>query len=182
MLALVKKKYLLNTFLRQMLDYSDPGFYFVTFNMKRQDVLLAVPEHEDLVLTDAGEIVMQYWKDLPVKYPLLVLDAVIVMPDHVHAVIEIKPDPEREEKTSFINALKMSKLQRRQMLLSKAMGFWKMKSAKDINVLQGTTGQAFWQTKYHVSEIENLDGYFKVRAYIENNPKVFLEKYYKGFK
>ena len=43
----------------------------------------------EMRLNDAGEIARRCWEDIPYHFPRVVLDAVMVMPNHVHGIIVI---------------------------------------------------------------------------------------------
>ncbi|MBI5877286.1 MAG: hypothetical protein HZB53_06530, partial [Chloroflexi bacterium] len=40
-----------------------------------------------MILNDAGSIVEEVWNDLPRHFPIVELDAFVIMPNHVHGVI-----------------------------------------------------------------------------------------------
>jgi len=46
--------------------------------------------NREMRLNDAGEIARRCWEDIPHHFPRVVLDAVMVMPNHVHGVIVIR--------------------------------------------------------------------------------------------
>jgi REP element-mobilizing transposase RayT len=47
---------------------------------------------DEMVLNEAGNIVQNIWNKLPEYYTNLILDAFVVMPNHVHGII-ILQDP-----------------------------------------------------------------------------------------
>ncbi|MBU4305955.1 MAG: transposase, partial [Candidatus Omnitrophica bacterium] len=73
-----------------------------------------------------GNTVKTYIQEIPIKYTKIELDQYIIMPNHIHVIINI------------VGAIHESPLQirRRNMLLSKMVGYIKMRSAKQINVLR----------------------------------------------
>ena len=46
-----------------------------------------------MVLNHAGEMVQKIWNDTPIKYPEMVIDEFIIMPNHVHGIIFIVGAP-----------------------------------------------------------------------------------------
>lgn len=56
------------------------------------------------------------------------------------------------------------------MLLPKVVGYFKMNSAKQINQIQLTPGQSFWQQNYYDHVIRNEKSLIKIREYIRQNP------------
>ncbi len=43
----------------------------------------------EMVLTDAGQIAANEWKDIPNHYSNITLDSRVVMPNHIHGIITI---------------------------------------------------------------------------------------------
>jgi putative transposase len=44
----------------------------------------------EMRLNDAGEIAQRCWEEIPRHFPLVELDAFVVMPNHVHGIIVIR--------------------------------------------------------------------------------------------
>ena len=55
-------------------------------------------------------------------------------------------------------------------MLSKITGWFKMNSAKRVNLERGTPGVAVWHRSYHDHIIRNDTDLHRIRAYIANNP------------
>ena len=64
-------------------DYSSPGAYFVTICTKERECVL-----DDPII--AG-IIMDVWHALPGWFPTIALDEFVVMPNHVHFILWIRP-------------------------------------------------------------------------------------------
>lgn len=43
-----------------------------------------------MVLNDIGKIANRYWTEIPKHFPNVVLQEHIVMPNHIHGIIELK--------------------------------------------------------------------------------------------
>jgi REP element-mobilizing transposase RayT len=56
------------------------------------------------------------------------------------------------------------------MLLPKAIGYFKMNSAKEINQLLNTPGTPVWQKNYYEHITRNEQEYERISRYIESNP------------
>ena len=79
----------------QNYDYSQEGLYFVTICAKNHICLFGeivvdtnnqLPEMQ---LNELGEIVQKCWLEIPQHYPNIVLHEFVVMPNHVHGILEI---------------------------------------------------------------------------------------------
>lgn len=62
-------------------DYTQPGAYFVTIVCQHRLCLLE-PD-------PAREMVQTWWDKLPEKFPTVVTDEFVIMPNHVHGIIVI---------------------------------------------------------------------------------------------
>lgn len=77
----------------QKYDYATPCAYFITICVVKHRPVPATIEGSAHQLTHAGRIVEAAWYDLPNRFPWVGLDAMVVMPNHVHGVIHIEsPD------------------------------------------------------------------------------------------
>jgi len=156
-------------------NYSDAGGYFVTICTKDNGRILGEIVDKKIQLNQFGEIVQECWHDLPNHYPHIKLDAFIIMPNHVHGVIIIAPEPvvgaihELPLHASHHNSDVETIINRRRMLLPKIIGRFKMVSSKRINQIRRMPGFPFWQRNYYEHIIRNEDDLFQIRTYIENN-------------
>lgn len=66
--------------------------------------------------------------------------------------------------------LQTDKTKRRQMLLAKIIGRFKMNSAKRINEIRNLPGIPVWQRNYYEHIIRNEKELSRIRKYIFNNP------------
>ena len=70
-------------------DYAQPGAYFVTVCTYQRECLFGHVVNGEMRLNDAGEIARRCWEDIPDHFPLVELDAFVIMPNHVHGIILI---------------------------------------------------------------------------------------------
>ena len=70
-------------------DYSEPGSYFVTICARDSQSLFGRISNGEMRLNDAGRMVDECWREIPVHFPRVELDKYVVMPDHVHGIIGI---------------------------------------------------------------------------------------------
>jgi putative transposase len=75
-------------------DYTTAGFYFVTLCIQGRLPLLGRIVSDDMRLSPAGEIVRHRCKEISRRYSGIDLDTVMVMPDHLHAIISLGGDTE----------------------------------------------------------------------------------------
>jgi len=75
-------------------DYAKAGCYFVTIRSESLEIPFCETSSDRVILTDCGQVIVEQWNDLPARFPTIVLDAFIVMPDHLHGIIVLR-DPSR---------------------------------------------------------------------------------------
>ncbi len=164
-------------------DYSSPGAYFVTAVVRGREPLFGAVVDGKMRLNALGEIVWEVWRALPQRYPQLELDEAIVMPDHFHGILWIVD--KSTDLVSSVGAIhelpqprerEPSRQKRRRMLLSLVMGYFKMNTAKRINLLRGTPGVRVWQRGYYDRVIRNEEALTAIRRYIRYNPLRWEER------
>ena len=74
-------------------DYSQSGAYFVTIVTQGRASLFGRIENGEMILNDAGRMIVKWWNELPNKFPQITLGAFIVMPNHFHGIIIINAVP-----------------------------------------------------------------------------------------
>lgn len=73
-------------------DYSRSGAYFVTIVAQDRASLFGEVVEGEMRLNDAGRMIWSEWVILPERFPNVVLDEFVVMPNHVHGIIVIVND------------------------------------------------------------------------------------------
>ena len=70
-------------------DYSHPGAYFVTIcTFDRKNLCGQI---DDAIQPSIyGDLAEQAWHDLPMRWPQLLLDAFVVMPNHIHGIMHFQ--------------------------------------------------------------------------------------------
>ena len=70
-------------------DYSRAGFYFVTICTQGKEHLFGEIVYDEMVLGLAGEMVHELWYDMINDFPNVALHEFVIMPNHIHGIIEI---------------------------------------------------------------------------------------------
>jgi putative transposase len=146
-------------------DYSIPGGYFVTICTHERVCYLGEIVGEKMQRSRAGDIVQRCWEEIPNHFENVELDAFIIMPNHIHGIIIIT------EPVGAIHEspLRMTRQERRRMMLPKIIGRFKMTTAKEINVLRKAAGCPVWQRNYYEHIIRDDRDLENIRDYIANN-------------
>ena len=73
----------------QSWDYGWNGKYFITINTKDKVECFGDVISEELHHSVQGRLANEFWEMIPEKFPFARLDEFIVMPNHVHGIIEV---------------------------------------------------------------------------------------------
>ncbi|MFA6533708.1 MAG: transposase [Patescibacteria group bacterium] len=70
-------------------DYTQSGDYFITLCTQDKKHLFGEIKDRQMVLNQAGRLVLDWWLKLEKKFPGIKLGPFVIMPNHLHAIIEI---------------------------------------------------------------------------------------------
>ena len=158
-------------------DYSEPGAYFVTICTHNRQPLFGQVVDGEMVLNEYGQIVREAWFDLPNHYAHVELDAFVVMPNHVHAIIVLTADPVGAGLKPAPTPAAPTPAPTRHPL-SEIVRALKTFSARRINALRGTPGVPVWQRNYYEHIIRTERALNAIRRYIAENPlRWYLDRY-----
>ncbi|KAF0109799.1 MAG: hypothetical protein FD147_2070 [Chloroflexi bacterium] len=159
-------------------DYSSEGGYFVTLVAYQRERIFGTIQNGEIQLTPAGQIVWGVWNSLPDRYPQIELDTAVVMPDHFHAIITVRAiheSPQQYGSPRQYGSPQQYELPpqepRRRMLLPLVIGYLKMNTAKQINIIRQTPGVPVWQRNYYEHIIDYDREYDNIAEYIDTNPR-----------
>lgn len=149
-------------------DYTQTGMYFITICIWQRECLLGnvvgacsailsnnnddinQPAPTYIELSRYGQVVQYNWNILANKFSNVQVDKFVIMPNHIHGIIQITTS-EGEALPEIIRSFKTS-------------------SARRINQLRDSKGIPVWQRNYYEHIIRNEEALQKIREYIFNNP------------
>lgn len=70
-------------------DYTEPGFYFVTMCTKDRVHYFGEIKNGTMMPNDLGTYTIEHITQIPTHYPFVKIHEYIVMPNHIHIIIEI---------------------------------------------------------------------------------------------
>ncbi|AJH13254.1 transposase [Myroides profundi] len=155
-------------------DYTNDGTYFITICTRDMKHNFGYIFQDKMYLNDLGRCVLNCWFSIPHYYPFVVLDAFIVMPNHVHGILHINRGNDKTKNVDNIMEFKNVS----GSLGSIIKGF-KVGVKKDANSL----GIAFfWQDGYHDHIIRTVSAYQNIANYIHTNPSRWnKDRFYNEF-
>jgi putative transposase len=139
-------------------DYARPGIYFVSTCTHRRRCVLGRVVDGKVYLSKLGRIVEEEWLLTAERWPYVMLDSYVIMPNHVHGLIVIQEHPDSGPARS------------RRKSLSSIVGAFKAAASRRVAALDGRQGRVLWQRSYHERVVRNYQELNRIRAYIAANP------------
>jgi len=148
-------------------DYSVPGMYFVTICVKNRECLFGEVIDGEIRLGEYGEVAKQCWEGIPSHFLDAVIDEYVIMPNHIHGVIEI---------VDHVGAENFLPLQ------PKPHGYQRVTPRSIASIVRGfkigvtkwwrENGYegGLWQRNYYEHIIRNDKSLNQIRQYIRDNP------------
>jgi putative transposase len=145
------------------------GFYFVTICTLERQCLFGKVSDRRMMLGEMGLLVDEEWQRAPLIRPEVRLDRFVVMPNHLHGILQLLPDATAQgigtNRTSGPEAKSLGAI----------IGGFKAACTSRINGLRGTPGAPVWQRNYFERVIRDEKELAAIRRYIENNPASWAE-------
>lgn len=141
-------------------DYSTPGAYFITICTKNRENIFwenvgaSIARPEDIVLTAQGCVADRAIKNIPKHYSNITVDHYVVMPNHIHLLLQIHTDHDG----ACIHMPSIS------IVVQQMKGY-----------ITKQLGYSVWQKLYHDHVVRGEKDYRKIWEYIENNPVKWTE-------
>ncbi len=131
-------------------------------------------------LKNVGDIVDECWRAIPDHFPLVHLHEMQIMPDHLHAILELV----RGNDTSSVGATQWVATTGalygsdrrpngpRRGSLAAIIGAFKSETTKRVNRLNDTPARSLWQPNFYERAIREHNGEWgRIAQYIAENPK-----------
>ncbi|MGE5215476.1 MAG: transposase, partial [Chloroflexota bacterium] len=141
---------------------ASPGAYFVTMCTHQRSMLFGDIVEGGMRLNDCGKIIGQEWEMSASIRREITLDAFVVTPNHIHAVVFLEQ--------SAVGATGRSPSGPPRHSLGAFVGGFKSATTKRINDLRRTPGQPVWQRNYYEHVIRDETSLNRIRESITGNP------------
>ena len=141
-------------------DYSTPGAYFITICVKHhkcifwENVGASIARPHEPILSWCGKIADETIRSIPVHYPAITVDHYVVMPNHIHLLLQINTDADGRPMVAPTISTVVQQLK---------------------GVATKKIGCSIWQKLFHDHIIRNEKDYLKIWEYIDNNPARWKE-------
>ena len=148
-------------------DYAQPGWYFVTICTQDRQCLLGSISSGVVDLSPAGRMVYDELQHLPERFISVGLDAFVVMPNHVHGIIILKPDDNGRSPVSLSDVVSAYK---------------RITTNTYVRKVRGDGWPPFpgrlWQRSFHDRIVRSDRHVDRLRDYIEANPFLWTKDTY----
>lgn len=134
-------------------DYSTENYYFITICVYEKKCIFGKPEQ----LNSVGKVVEYCIDKIPEKYPGVIVDNYIIMPNHIHLILALQ----KKENDSYMPNI------------SHVVGQFKMSVTKQIRKLNSI--YPVWQRSFYDRVIRNQREYEKIWNYVEYNDQKWME-------
>ncbi len=159
-------------------DYAQAGAYFVTVCAYRRECLFGEVADGEMVMSDIGRIVAdEWWRSAEIRQEV-VLDAFVVMPNHIHGIVVITD----VGATDHVGAHGRAPLRTRDNCpyrpprsLGAFIAGFKSACTKRINEHRARPGTPVWQRNYYEHVIRNEEDLNAIREYVIHNPARWAE-------
>lgn len=148
-------------------DYAQPGTYFITIVTQDRACLFGEVVDGKMCLNEVGHIVRDEWMKTAILRPRVLLDAFVVMPNHIHGII-VLPDDRRGTLQRAPTGERFGRPLSNS--IPTIVRLFKSTTTKRINEHRGTRGAPVWQRNYYEHIIRSDESLNRIRQYIADNP------------
>jgi putative transposase len=142
-------------------DYSQPGLYFVTIVTHQRKCVFGEVADGSVQLSEAGRVVNEMWHGLPERFPDASADLFVVMPNHVHVIVNVGAQfiaPGGAGEGAMNRAPTLGQIIR------------SVKAAATHRLRQTRGLEFVWQRNYYEHVIRDEEALNRIRQYILDNP------------
>jgi putative transposase len=145
-------------------DYGKEGLYFITINCAKRRSLFGKVIEQKMHLNESGLEAERCWLEIPSHYPNVCLHEFVIMPDHIHGIIEITSNnnPNGNESTFRSPSKTIGSIIR---------GF-KIGVTKWMR--KNTIIHDVWHRNYYEHVIRSSGDYERIAKYVNENPMNFI--------
>jgi putative transposase len=165
-------------------DYGWAGTYFVTICTRDRAHVFGEIKRGVMRLNPYGQCAASEWIEIGRRRPGVILDAWVIMPNHMHGIVEVTGNWKRPGSL----ALLVWRGSHRRLTHSQAfptgnnrgtlgaiIGSFKSGTTRQINLLRRMSGAPLWQRGYYERIVRDCTALTRFRQYIAENPARWSE-------
>ena len=169
-----QNKYRVESARLQHYDYGQSGLYFITICTANHEHLFGDIIDDEMQLSHIGVLADVLWHEIKNHSKNVVLHEFVVMPNHIHGIIEIVESDVKNTNNSDVtgNVSTMAKMSPKSGSLGRIIGSYKAALTKHANRL----GLAFnWQMRFYDHIIRDDESLSQIQQYIMDNPQKWAD-------
>ena len=175
-------------------DYSQAGLYFITISTKNRLCLFGeiVDDGRGTMhraLNKYGRIAEEEWTKTSEMRPNIHLDEFVIMPNHMHGIIEINEIADGRDTMHCKDTMRCKGTMHRAPTVEQfgkptsntiptIIRGYKSSVTKQINILRNQPGVPVWQRNYYEHVVRNEKSYSQILEYIQTNPLKWQDDQY----
>jgi REP-associated tyrosine transposase len=157
-------------------DYTQPGAYFITICSRDRTCLFGEVVDGRMRINDAGQLAVAQWSELSERFPLLEIDAFVLMPNHVHGILMLSETVGAPLVGAPDGGVARDRAATRcAPTIGDIVGAFK--SSFTVNYIKGVKENRWpafeggvWQRNYYEHIIRDEAELARIRRYIDENP------------
>ena len=158
------------------------GAYYVTIVTWRREFLFGEVVNGEIMLSKFGLVAKQQWEKLPKSFPNIVLGAYVIMPNHMHGIIEIINGRGTAGSLDNLDGESSRRTPTREQFQKPVKGSiptmirsYKSAVSYRINLIRRSDGVPVWQRNYYEHIIRDEKDLQNKTDYINANPLLWDE-------
>jgi REP element-mobilizing transposase RayT len=154
-------------------DYAQNGVYFITICTHNRHCFFA-EINTPTILTRYGIVVRDAWNNTPILRPNILLDAFVIMPNHLHGIIVIGGMSHGGVSKGGVWQYAPTGFRSPSQTIGAIIRGFKSSTTKQINQMRGIPDLPVWQRNYYEHIIRNEEELNRIREYIITNPQHWI--------
>ena len=144
-------------------DFTSPGWYFLTLCTQDMRSEFGTVVHGRMRLNEAGRTAEKFWREIPEHFPRVVVDEYVVMPNHVHGLLQLTGE----------NWSLSGHHARREAFGKPVAGSVPTIVRSYKAAVSRALGRRVWQRRFYEVRARDEGARMNIRRYIRDNPQNF---------
>ncbi len=154
-------------------DYCQSGYYFLTLCTDQRRNLFGGVVDGVIRLSPMGELAATCWQALPKHFADMHIDAFVVMPNHLHGIVQLVSEVHGSRVECFATPRRGS--------LATLVRSYTSAVTRQARLHAGDNSLMIWHRNYWERVIRDEAELLDTRRYIENNPRQWqLDRLYRS--
>jgi putative transposase len=161
-------------------NYGSGGDYFLIICARRRELFFGEIENDEVVLSQEGKIAEMYWREIPERFPNVILDEFVIMPNHIHGILTIDSSLQSRDAINRVST-EVNKTggvtgECNPMIKKGSLPFvirwFKGRTSFEIRKINLDFE---WQSRYYDHIIKDQKSFLNIQDYIRENPYKWVE-------